>query len=32
MRLYGIKITIFDPWGRAQRVKHEYELETTTTK
>jgi UDP-N-acetyl-D-galactosamine dehydrogenase len=28
---YGISITIYDPWANPVEVKHEYDLDTTTT-
>jgi UDP-N-acetyl-D-galactosamine dehydrogenase len=28
---YGIVVSIFDPWANPVEVKHEYNLETTTT-
>lgn len=28
---YGISVTIYDPWANPAEVKHEYDLETTTT-
>ncbi len=28
---YGIAVTIYDPWANPLEVKHEYNLETTTT-
>jgi UDP-N-acetyl-D-galactosamine dehydrogenase len=28
---YGIKVTTYDPWANPEEVKHEYNIETTTT-